>query len=200
MFERQAVEDAFAQAVIWGFKLVTEHEGRVLVEATDFFLRDAHGVANRLRSSKEGTYSLDKSRSAMYLDRTKGFPKNSEFETILTFKGSPTGRYVRSVATDPYNITLRQHHSFVELPDNNYTPRKFDPRAGYFVTSFYDYATPISEPLQKRYITRHRLEKKDPEAERSEAVDPIIYYLDPGTPEPIRSALIERSRMVEPGI
>lgn len=189
--EQAAVRDAFAQSVLWGFTLVTEEDGKVLVDASDFFLQDAHNVVGRLKSTNQGSYSLDKSRSAFYLPRTKDFPKNSEFEVTLTFTGTPMGGYIRSVAPTPSSVTVREHHSFVELPDNGYQPRKFDPRAGYFSVSYYDYATPISENLEKRFITRHRLQKKDPTAALSEPVEPIIYYLDRGTPEPIRSALME---------
>ena len=192
--ERKSVEDAFAKSVLWGFKLVTEEQGKVLVDATGFFLRDAHNVIGRLKSSKQGTYSLDKTRSAFYLDRTKNFPKNSEFEVTLTFKGTPTGGYIRSVTPTNTSVTVRQHHSFVELPDDDYEPRKFDPRAGFNHLTYFDYATPISEDLEKKFITRHRLKKKDPGAAVSEPVEPIIYYLDRGTPEPIRSALLEGAR------
>ncbi|MTI21275.1 DUF5117 domain-containing protein [Fulvivirga sp. RKSG066] len=192
--EQQAVKDAFAQSVLFGFQLVTEEDGKVLVDATDFLMQDAHNVSGSLKRSKQGSYSLNKNMSAIYLDRTKNFPKNSEFEVTLTFTGTPSGGYIRSVTPTPTNVTVRMHHSFVELPDNNYQPRKFDPRAGYFGISYYDYATPISEDIEKRFISRHRLEKKDPSAAVSEAVEPIIYYLDPGTPEPIRSALLDGAR------
>lgn len=189
--EVKAVQDAFAQSVLFGFELVTEENGKVLIDATEFFMQDAHDVAGTLKRAHQGNYSLKKSMSAFYLDRTKDFPDNSEFEVTLTFTGDPSGGYIRSVTPTPTNVTVRMHHSFVKLPDDNYQPRQFDPRAGYFGISFNDYATPISEDLEKRFIARHRLQKKDPTAAISEAVDPIIYYLDPGTPEPIRSALLE---------
>jgi hypothetical protein len=189
--ERKAVEDAFAKAVLWGFTMVTEEEGSVLVEATDFFMQDAHHVSDRLKAMNEGTWSVDKSRSAIYKDRTKNFPENSEVEVILTFTGKGAGRNLRSVSPSSDGFTVRQHHSFVKLPEPGYEPRAFDPRAGYYSMSYYDYATPISEPLEKKFIPRHRLQKKDPTAAVSEPVEPIIYYLDPGTPEPIKSALIE---------
>ncbi len=192
--ERRAVKQAFAQSVLWGFTVVAEEPNRVLVDATDFFLRDSHDIIGQLKSSKQGNYSLDKSRSAIYLPRVKSFPKNSEFEATITFVGDATGNYIRSVTPTPDNVTVRLHHSFVELPDNDYEPRKFDPRAGYGEMSYYDYATPISEPIEKRFIRRHRLKKKDPTAAMSEAVEPIIYYLDPGVPEPIRSALLDGAR------
>ena len=192
--ERKAVEEAFAQSVLWGFSILAEDTGKVLVDATDFLIQDVHDVVGSLRNSQQGSYSLDKSRSAIFLPRTKNFPENSEFEVTLTFTGQPAGGFIRSVTPTPSSITVREHHSFIKLPDGNYKPRKFDPRAGYFNTSYRDYATPISEPIEKRFITRHRLEKKDPTAALSEPVEPIIYYMDPGAPEPIRSALMEGTR------
>lgn len=192
--ERRAVEDAFAKSVLWGFTVTAEESGKVLVDASDFLLQDVHDAIGRLRGSQQGNYTLDKSRSAFYLPRTKNFPDNSEFEVTLTFSGQPQGAYIRSVTPTPSSVTVREHHSFVRLPDNKYKPRKFDPRAGYFSMSYYDYATPIDQPIEKRFINRHRLEKKDPRAAVSEAVEPIIYYMDPGTPEPIRSALMDGAR------
>jgi hypothetical protein len=192
--ERRAVEEAFAQSVLWGFTILAEEGGKVLVDATDFLLQDAHDITATLRNAQQGTYTVDKSRSAFYLPRTKNFPQNTEFEVTLTFNGQPTGAFIRSVTPTPSSVTVREHHSFVQLPDNNYKPRKADPRAGYFGISYYDYATPISEPIVKRFIARHRLEKKDPNAAMSEAVEPIVYYMDSGAPEPIRSALMDGAR------
>lgn len=192
--EKRAVDEAFAHSVLFGFKIEAEDGARVLVDASDFFLQDTHGVVESLRASQQGSYSLEKSRSAFFPERIKNFPKNSEFEVTLTFTGQPTGNYIRSVVPTPSIVTVRQHHSFIELPDNDYKPRKFDPRAGYFNMSYYDYATPIREPIEKRFITRHRLKKKNPSAAVSEVVEPIVYYLDPGTPEPIRSALLDGAR------
>src|SRR5579859_4088626 len=166
----------------------------VLVDATDFYLRDAHGVTSALRRAKQGTYKLDASRSAIYLANTKNFPLNTEVEATLTFTGDEPGRWVRDVTPDPTAITVREHHSFVQLPPAVYKPREYDPRSSFFGISYMDYATPVSEPIVKRFTARHRLEKKDPAAAMSEPVEPIIYYLDRGAPEPIRSALLEGAR------
>lgn len=192
--EKESVRDAFAQSVLWGFKAEAEENGRVLVDATEFLLRDAHGVVDRLKNMNQGNYRLDESRSALYREGTLNFPQNSEFEATLTFTGDASGRYIRSVTPTSDAVTVRQHHSFVKLPDDGYEPRVFDPRSGYFGMSYQDYSTPIGEPLTKRYITRHRLKKKNPGADMSDPVEPIIYYLDPGTPEPVRSALLEGAR------
>ena len=189
--ERRAVADSFARSVLWGFKVEAEKDGRILVDATQFLLRDAHGVAERLRQARQGNFRPDESRSAFYLPRTKGFPKNTEVETIITLTGDEPGRLLASVAPTANSVTVREHHSFVELPELGYQPRKFDPRSGSFGITFYDYASPFTEVLEKRWINRHRLEKKDPAAAVSEPVKPIVYYVDNGAPEPIRSALVE---------
>jgi hypothetical protein len=190
--ERQAVEDSFARSVLWGFKVEAEESGKVLVDATNFFLRDAHGVSDRLRQAQQGNYRLDETRSAFYLPRTKGFPLNTEIEATLTLvNDGQAGQLVSSVTPTASAVTVRQHHSFVELPDNNYKPRKFDPRVSAMDLEFYDYASPFTEPIEKHWIVRHRLQKKDPNAAVSEAVKPIIYYVDNGAPPAIRDALIE---------
>ena len=192
--ERKSIEQAFAKSVLFGFKIMSEDDGDYVIDFTPFLMEDTHGVANRLKQRKEGTYKIDASKSALSLERTKAFPENVEFEALLTFKGEPTGRNLRSVAPTASLVTVVQHHSFIKLPDDNYKPRKFDPRSGAISMSYMDYAAPIQEDIRKRFIIRHRLEKKNPNAEISEAKEPIIYYLDPGTPEPVRSALLDGAR------
>ncbi|MCG6921094.1 MAG: zinc-dependent metalloprotease [Acidobacteria bacterium] len=189
--EVRAVEEAFTPSVYWGFEVAAETDGRLLVDATDFFLRDAHGAARRIEEAGQGTFQLEPGRSVIHLPHTRSFPKNTEVETLLTFTGSKPGPLVRSVAANAEAITVRQHHSFVELPDAGYTPRAVDPRIGALPLTFSDYATPLDRPLQVQWAIRHRLKKKDPAAERSEPVEPLVYYLDRGVPEPIRSALLE---------
>ncbi len=191
--EKRAVEQSFAQSTLWGFAVEAETDGRVLVDATDFILRDAMKISNRIRSMKQGNYTFDKSRSAIYLPRTKNFPQNTEFEATITLVNNDgeTGGFVNSVTPSPEAITVRIHHSFVQLPDSDYQTREFDARSGFIPFSYFDYSTPVAEPIDKYFIIRHRLKKKDPTAAISEAVKPIVYYLDNGTPEPIRSALLE---------
>ena len=192
--EKKSVKEAFAKSILHGFKIEKTENGKYLVDATSFFMRDAHGVKERLSAGGQGNYSLDKSKSAFNLERTKAFPKNVEFDLMLTFKGTPKSYTIASVTPTSSLVTVNQHHSFVELPDNKYKPRKFDPRSGSFSMSYLDYATPVNESITKRFIYRHRLEKKNPNAATSEAVEPIIYYLDRGTPEPVRSALLDGAR------
>jgi hypothetical protein len=192
--ERRAVHDSFAESALWGFTVSAEENGSALVDATDFLLRDAHGIPATLRRTKQGAYHLDGSRCAIYLPRTNSFPLNTEVEATLTFAGDEPGPWVREVTPSPESITVREHHSFVQLPPPGYKPRVYDPRSSFFGISYMDYATPVSEPIVKRFIARHRLEKKDPKAAMNEPVQPIVYYLDRGAPEPIRSALLEGAR------
>lgn len=219
--ERRSVEDSFAKSILWGFTVAAETNGRVLVDATDFFVRDGEGAGNSLRP---GPYRVDRTRSAVSMERTKAFPKNTEIEVTLTFTneaggggrgggGGPAGGppaigavaagggggrggglfsgSVASVTPSADAVTLREHYSLVELPDGNYTPREDDPRAGYGGLTYVDYSTPIGEPMTKRFVRRHRLVKKDPNAEMSEAVKPIEYWVDPGAPEDVKKALVE---------
>ena len=193
--ERRAVTEAFAQSVLWGFELKESDEPNILkVDLTPFLMQDVHNVIGRLKSRNQGTYKLEKSRSVIWSERCKSFPDNSEFDAMLTFVGEPKGGWIRSVTPSPNAITVRQHHSFIRLPDNNYKKRDFHPYAGFNAISYADYATPIESPLQKKFIARHRLEKKNPAARVSEAKEPIIYYMDPGCPDPIKSALMEGAR------
>lgn len=192
--ERKSVDEAFAKSALWGFDIVAEEEGKFLIDATAFLLRDAHGVASTLARQREGNFSVDRTRTVLYKEGTMNFPKNTEFESMITFRGSANGRYLRSVTPSGSAVTVRQHHSFIELPDDNYTPRELDPRSGFFGITFQDYGTPIEESLVKRYTSRHRLEKKNPGARVSEVVEPIVYYLDNGTPEPVRSALLDGAK------
>lgn len=192
--EKKSIEQAFAKSVLYGFKILSEENSEYIIDITSFLMQDAHDVSGRLRARGEGSYKVDASKSALALERTKAFPENVEFEALLTLSGQPTGRNLRSVTPTGNLVTVIQHHSFIKLPDDNYKPRVFDPRSGAISISYLDYATPIQEPIRKRYITRHRLEKKNPNAAISEAKEPIVYYLDPGTPEPVRSALLDGAR------
>jgi len=181
--ERLAVAESFARSVIWGFADIDPDADSTIVDATAFFVRDAHGVAQRLEATGEGAYSVDDARSAIYLPRTKAFPDNTEVEAIVTLVGKPTGRHLPTVTPDARFVTVHVHHSFIRLPDNNYEPLPYDARSGVFgmgaeTGGFLDYATPVGDSLVRDFGARHRLEKVDPTAEVSEAVEPIVYYLD----------------------
>ncbi|WP_431157915.1 zinc-dependent metalloprotease [Winogradskyella poriferorum] len=192
--ERKSVEEAFAKSVLFGFKIIPSDDDNYTIDFTPFLMQDTHGVATVLKTKKEGDYKLDLTKSALALERTKAFPENVEFEALLTFIGQPTGKNLRTVAPTVTNVSVIQHHSFIKLPDANYKPREFDPRSGAISISYMDYGVAIQEDIKKRYIIRHRLEKTNPELASSTVKEPIIYYLDPGTPEPVRSALLDGAR------
>ena len=189
--EIKSVRDAFAQSVIKGFEIKAQSQNSFIIEITDFLIRDSHGISSRLSRQKQGSFKIDKSSSSFDKINSKNFPLNTELESLLTFQGEANGRWLNSVIPNSKTFSVRTRHSFIALPDDGYTPRDFDPRAGYGAMTFYDYASPIEDNLEKKYIRRHRLQKKYPNQEISEPVKPIIYYLDRGVPEPVRSALIE---------
>ncbi len=196
--ERLAITQSFPESVLWGFTVAAESgDGAVLIDATEFFLHDGHGVSETLARLRQGSYRVDASRSSIALEGTKAFPKNTEVEAELTFAtDSPDeGNFVSDVTPDPHAMTVRERTSFIELPPPGFTPRRFNPRAGYFPSGYRDYSAPLGEPLDQLFILRHRLMKKDPNcATACEAVAPIQYYVDRGAPEPIRTALVDGAR------
>jgi hypothetical protein len=217
--EKKDVADNFSQSILFGFSPVAVEGDRVLIDLTPFVVRDALHVGEGIGSGRNpgsaiaaaangrgaggsggaAGYRLDETRSAVFVDNTRNFPKNTEFEALVTFAGTAGGGggggggFGRrgGVAPDPGSVTLRMHQSFVQLPDSGFTPRKFDPRSGFNSFSYLDFSAPMSEPLVKRFIERHRLEKRDPSVALSEPVEPIVYYIDRGAPPIILKALIE---------
>ncbi len=191
--QKTAVRQAFAQSVLWGFEAAAESDDgeSVLVDATPFFLSDAHLVAAKLAELKQGAYHVDPSRSAIYLPRTKNFPENTDVESTLTFVGDNPGHWVEEVTPDPRAITVHEHFSFIQAPSAGFRERAYDPRCSFFGISYMDFATPVDQPIMKRYIAHFRVAKKDPSAAISEPVKPLIYYVDRAIPEPIRSAVLE---------
>ena len=192
--EQKSIQEAFPSSILAGFKVVAQNPQAVLIDYTPYLLSDVHGVSRTLAARKQGSFSLDESRSAVYMERSKAFIKNTELEAVLTFNGKQPGEYIRQVSADPYALTVHMHHSLIQLPDDNYTPRVFHPQSGYWSIEHKNYAAPLNESMLVRYIPRHRLSKKDPNLPISEPVEPITYYLDPGVPEPIKTALLEGAK------
>ncbi|MEA2562642.1 MAG: hypothetical protein QOH06_4146 [Acidobacteriota bacterium] len=190
--EIRAVRESFATSIAWAGEIAAEDpDGRALVDITGFLVRDAHGVVNQLRQTGQGAWQLDAARSVADLDNCLAFPENVEMESLLTYSSPEPGPLVTRTAPLPGTMTLVQHYSFMKLPEPGYQPRAYDPRAGSYGIDFYNYAAPLDAPIDVRWIGRHRLEKVDPTAERSRVKKPIVYYVDSGAPEPVRSALVE---------
>lgn len=183
--ERNAVAESFAGSVLWSGDILASEGPRHLVDFSSFLLADQHGVIQRLEETKQGAYRVDERRSAVLAGEAKAFPENIELESMLTFAGPGAGEYVRQVAADPTSLTMRQHISMVRLPDDGYKPRRYHPFSGGIDTGYYDFATPLASSLDVRWQIRHRLEKGGKS---------IVYYLDRGAPEPVRSALLEGAR------
>lgn len=191
--EARTVEESFASSVLASFPILADDSGKVLIDVTEFVLQDVINVRGRLLGTQQGSFRLDRNRSAIYSPRTKTFSKNTEVESLLTFESEAPGGEVARHTPDSHALTLREHHSFVELPDNNYQPRAFDPRVGVFPLTFYDFSQPFNRTPQVRWIQRWRLEKRDPAAAVSDPVKPLVYYLDRGIPEPYRTAFKQGS-------
>lgn len=184
----RSVEESFPTSTIGGFTAVAEEDGRVLVDATSFFSRDAVDIAASLQQADQGTFRLDADRSAIFLERTRAFPENTEVEASLTFSSDRPGVEIRQHTPDGRSLTLRQHHSLVKLPEPGYQPRRFDPRVGVFSTSYFDFGKAFDDDYQTARARRHRLIKANPGAAMSAPVEPIVYYMDPAVPEPYRAA------------
>ncbi len=188
----RSVEESFPTSTVAAFELLGEEEdGSVLVDVTAYFLEDHVGVIGRLRAADQGNFTVDRDRSTVYLPRTTAFPKNTEVEVSLTFTSSDPGPIVQSHAPDGRAVTLRLHHSLVQLPDDRFTPRSGDPRIGTFGVSYLDFSKSFDQRYESSYISRHRLMKRNPGASMSEPEQPIVYYLDSGIPEPYRTAFRE---------
>jgi len=195
--ERQAVEDGFTQSILWGGEIIASEGPTVLVDWTDFLLRDSQGIGQRLEDMEEGQFAVDQNRSAIDMSYSKNFPENTEFEALITLQGKKPGKHVSSVAPTNDIISVKTHHSLVKLPETPYKTRKYDPRSGGIPISFKDYAAPLGQSMDTQWVIRHRLEKQNPDAALSDPIEPIVYYLDPGTPEPVRSALLDGAKWWE---
>jgi hypothetical protein len=189
---QRTVQEAFPPSTVAALPLVAQENGQLLVDATDFVLRDWTGVGETLSATRQGNYTVARDRSSVYRPYTRGFPENTEIDASLTFTttGVP-GRIVERIVPDGHALTLRQHLTLMPLPNGDFRPRAWDPRVGYFGVTFNDYAQPIQRPLQVRWIARHRLERVNPNDPSSPIKNPIVYYIDRGIPEPIRSATLE---------
>ncbi|MBJ2135069.1 zinc-dependent metalloprotease [Paraglaciecola chathamensis] len=192
--EQASIDEAFADSVLVGLPVVATSSDSVLVDYTDFLLSDIHQIGDRLSATKQGSYKPDASRSGVYVARSKAFVDNTELEALVTFGGTKPGEYVKQVTPAPKSISVHLHHSLIRLPDNKYQPRQFEPFSGYWALGYQDYSTPIDQSMNIQFIPRHRLSKKNPKAKVSEAVEPIVYYLDPGIPEPVLGALLDGAR------
>jgi hypothetical protein len=184
------VEASFPSSTIAALPIESETGGRVVVDAASLFMRDAANIEGELRRANQGAFRFDAARSSYHLPRSKAFPANTEIETVATFVADNPGALVRNVAPEARVVSIRIHHSFLKAP-TGYTPRMADPRIGVSAIRFQDFSKPINDSAKEEWITRWRLEKKDPGAAMSEPKQPIVFYFDPAIPTPLRTAMKE---------
>ncbi|MBN9589968.1 MAG: hypothetical protein BGN85_07510 [Alphaproteobacteria bacterium 64-11] len=187
---KEGVTDSFPTSVLAVLPVVSDAGGKVVVDATALFMRDAGGVVAKFKRAKFGDFKFDPTRSVFYPRRMKAFPENTEIETISTFTSDAPSMAVNNVTPQSGVFTMRIHHSFLKAP-TGYTPRVADPRIGAGGIRFKDFSRPIDDSPNTEWVSRWRLEKKDPNAALSEPKKPIVYYFDPAIPDPIRHAMKE---------
>ena len=204
--QQRAVRSSFPESVLWAFDIQSRSEAGYLLDATAFFLRDSFDIAGQLGKTGQGPYTIDPARSAIAAEGTGAFPLNTQVESILTFSnpraqplpfwfGNGQVEGLAALTPDPRSVTIRVRTCFIRLPEPGFKPRLFDPRASFFSSViFHDFARSLELPPDVHYALRHRLEKRDPTAAISEPVKPILYHIDRGAPEPMRTALLEGAR------
>jgi hypothetical protein len=188
----RTIGEAFPASTIGSLPILAEEGGRLLVDATDFVFRDWTDIAATLATTNEGSYFIARDWSSIVADFTKAFPANSEIDIALTFatNGRP-GPTVSAIVPDGHAFTVRDHLSFLELPGAGFRPREQDPRVGFFGISFKDYAQPLQGSLDQHWIARRRMERMNPNDPTSPIRNPIVYYVDRGIPEPLRTATLQ---------
>jgi hypothetical protein len=190
--EQGSARDSFAVTTLWMGDIVsTEADGRLVIDIAPFLTRDVIGVAQRLGDIGGKGFKLVEGLSAPDLTAVKVFPDNIEMEALQTYQSDTPGAEINALVPDSRQVSLVVHHSLIRLPEPGFVERRFDPRAGGFATQAVDYGTPLSENVVYQLANRFRLEKIDPTAPRSRVKKPIIFYIDPAAPEPVRTALLE---------
>ncbi|MEL7312164.1 MAG: zinc-dependent metalloprotease [Pseudomonadota bacterium] len=189
--ERRATRESFARSIIWSTPILARGpDGGALIDLREFLVRDQLGIADLMKQANQGTFALNDSLSLLAREQLV-FPDNLELEAVLTFTSSNPGDEVYATASDPRAVSLALHHSIVRLPETGYQMRESDPRAAIIDISYYDFAQPLDQPLLRRLARRFRLKKTAPGRAPSPVEKPIVFYIDRGAPEPIRSALLD---------
>jgi hypothetical protein len=187
----QAVNDSNANPIIMAFNVEAfNKDGEPVIDATRLFTTDVPEFSARARLRAR---AIDTSRS--FIDSVKNFPLNIEVDAIHTYTtpidpptaggGAPTPapNPMMGSGMRPGSGTVTVHYSMVKLPENPMMARVFDERVGYFTVSQMDYGRSEARAVRRTYVTRWRLEKKDPSAALSEPVKPIVFYVDAATPK-----------------
>jgi len=185
--EALAVDESFADSFLDSFEVEAEGDGGVLIDMTKFLTRDGLGLVQHIKERGEGSFKIASDRTFVDTSNVFAFPDNVEIDSFITLTSSDPGTEVATTAASGVDATLVQHHSFVRLPDDGYTPRIADPRMGAMELVYLDYSTPLTGQIEKRLALRHRLQKD----EDGNTIKPITFYIDSGAPEPVRGALMD---------
>ena len=178
-----AVAAANNPSIIRSYNVAAFNNGDPVIDVTQLFTTEVPELS--VRGALPGGRGLDANRT--FIERVVSFPENINVEVTQTFtapldtgaaggEGAPRGRGRGN------SFTVLTSYSMVKLPEQPMMGRLFDERVGYFTRSMYDYSRDDHRAEQRTFITRYRLEKKDPNAALSEPVKPIVYYVDPATP------------------
>ena len=187
--EQKDVRDAFASSTIWmGDIADTKPDGSFTFDLAPFLSRDDFDVPHAVKQGGGGEFKFVPELSAADPNFVEVFPKNAEFAAKLTFRSDEPKDEVTNITPDNRSFTLTLRHSLIRLPEPGYVVRH-DPYGYAFGQQKVDFSTPLGAPLVRDLATRFRLEKVDPSAARSPVKKPIVFYVDRGAPEPIRSAL-----------
>jgi hypothetical protein len=184
---KDAVERSSIKPIIRAFPVAAWGKDKApVIDVTGLFKSDVSEFSARRQFDASG---MDDKRT--FVEEIKSFPENIEAKVLVTYSlsdreregGSGERRRPRRDSSQS-GVSVLLHHSMVKLPETPMKPRRFDERVGFFTVRFEDYGNGVRHQVEDvRYITRWRLEKKDPEAEVSEPVKPIVFYVDRGTPE-----------------
>jgi hypothetical protein len=202
--QQSAVTSDFGISTVWLTDIAeTLPDGRLVIDIAPFLALDTLGIAASLNQESDVLgvgpataiagqgFRLDDKLSLADPGSVRLFPDNLEVDALQTFVSDKPGAEIENIVPEPRKVTLTVHHSFVRLPEPGFVPRRFDPRLGGFATQAVDFSAPLGAPVVYDLANRFRLEKLDPAAPRSRVKQPIVFYLDRNTPEPIRSALLE---------
>jgi hypothetical protein len=184
--EERAVRESFARSFLASADIMSGSDG-LLIDLTDFLTSDVLNLQQYLKDRGEGNFSISKDRTLVDTANVFAFPDNVEMDVFFTLSSPKPGREFSTTAANGRDATLIQHHSFVRLPEAGYTPLEADPRTGAIEVVHYDYSAELSDQIETHIARRYRLQKN----EAGDTINPIVFYIDSGAPEPIRSALIE---------
>lgn len=185
--QQASIANSFSNATMWVGDIVeTAEDGSFTFDFASFLSKDHFGFAQQLGNG----YALQANYSVADPAKVKAFPENVEFSALLSFSSKTPDASLRNVSPNGNDISLWVRHSLVELPDEPMAPRT-DPYGYAFSTLTYDFSAPLGQSMLVKLAERHRLEKVDPDAERSPVKEPIVFYVDGAAPEPVRQALID---------